>query len=275
MLRLRGLLVKMFPVFSHLCYNIAMKMGEERKANIGDRWYQKGWVIFGLILIFIVCIGLILFIVKTAGYYFEIKEGKTKQEFIPIATPTAEMRMEQLLREKERASLKDKVTAREGDPFFGPEDAELEIVVFEDFGCPYCKMAQSTIAGLKRLRPDIKITIRDFPILELHPNSMVAAQAARCVWGQGKEIKYWRFRDMLYNRQSQHDLSSLAVMVNEVGADGAAFQLCMQQHGVASEINQSVLDAESAGVSATPTFFIDGIMVEGVHEAEKLLKLIE
>jgi protein-disulfide isomerase len=265
----------MCALFSDLCYNIRMKMEEAGKMNISKPWYRKGWVILGLFLLAVVCLGLVAFISKSIGFYQDIKSGKSGGEFMPIGTPTAEMRMEQLLSEREILKVKEVVKAREGDPFFGPKDAEHEIVMFEDFGCPYCKMAQATITDIKNLRPDIKISLRDFPITELHPNSIKAAQASRCIWRQGDTDIYFKYRGLLFSRQNQHDELSLAAMAYEVGASGSAFNLCMKQQGVVSRINQSILDAESVGVQATPTMFVDGIRVEGVHEAEKILSLIE
>jgi protein-disulfide isomerase len=238
-------------------------------------WYKKGWVIFGLFLSFFVILGLLVFAVKVYGYYQEIKHGVAVKDFMPIAEPTAAMKMQNVLVQQERVRLKNTVKGREGEPFAGDKESVNEIVIFHDYGCPYCKMSVETIFEIKNKRPDIKISIRDYPIIELHQNSFDAAKAARCVWSQGKNEVYWRFFELLYNRQNQQDAYSLREYAREIGADINVFNSCMNQTVLTSAINQSILDAEMAGVNATPTFFVNGIKLEGVYDASKILKLIE
>ncbi len=252
-----------------------MKMEEKNNAMLKVSWYRKGWVILGLFLLCVVGLGLFLFINRSIEHYKELKSGVSQSEFMPIGAPTAEMKMEQLLQEKNRDQRKELVKAQASDPFFGPKDAEHEIVFFEDFGCPFCKMSQSLILALIQSSSDIKIVLRDFPITELHPNSLNASRAARCVWRQGDQNKYLRYRDLLFSRQEQHDISSLFSMASEVGAESLAFKICMEQKSATTMINQSIMDAESAGVTATPTFFVDGIKVEGVRDYSTVMQMIK
>ena len=252
-----------------------MKIKEDLRLGSNRPWYLNLWVIFGLILGVVVFIGLIQFFYKTYIYYQIIKSGQVVDRFMPIAEPTVEMKMQSLMVQKERDRVRQIVKARDNDPFWGPKDAEHEVVVFEDFGCPYCKMAQATISDLYKLRPDIKITFRDYPITELHPNAKIAAQASRCIWQQGDINKYNRYHETLYSHQNELDLASLESFASNIGGDISAFSLCMQQQGIQIMINQSILDAENAGVEATPTVFINGVKVEGVHEAGKLLELLK
>lgn len=262
--------------FCFICYNTRMKMEENQNNHQRKKWYQKIWVITGMVLAGIVIIGLVLFAYKTYGFYRDIKSGNLGgADFMPISQPTEEMRMQELLRDRQREQNRAKVRGQEGDPYYGPENAEQEIVVFVDYGCPYCKMAAGTVEDLKRNAEGVKITIRDFPIVELHPQAMSAAKAARCVWRQGDPAKYGQYSNLLYLRQGSHDEQSLKQYAAEVGAETLAFSLCMRQQGVVNQINRSIMDAETAGVTATPTFFIDGIKIEGVHDASKLLKLLD
>lgn len=275
MLSANSLLVKMYSWFSDLWYNAGMLIKEETNAALGAPWYKRGWVVFGLILSFFVVLGLLSFAVKVFGYYQDIKHGVSAKDFLPISEPTAEMKMQNTLAVQQRAMLKNLIKGKDGEPFAGDKNSVNEIVVFVDYGCPYCKMTVGTIMELKSERPDIKISIRDFPIVELHPNAVNAAKSARCVWSQGGSDVYWRYHELLYNRQEKHDQVSLRDYVREVGADLKSYDSCINQSALDSLINQSIMDAETAGVSATPTFFVNGIKLEGVYDADKLLKLID
>jgi protein-disulfide isomerase len=252
-----------------------MKIEEDIGIRGKTPWYLNVWVLLGFVLVVVVLFGLAQFAIKTYGFYQMAKSGQAADSFIPIAEPTAEMKMNTLLAQKERDRVRQNVKGREGDPFVGPSDAVHEIVIFEDFFCPYCKMAQATISELMRLRPDVKISFRDYPITELHPDAKIAAQAARCVWQQGDLNKYLRYREFLYSTQNNLETNLMIQYVSTLGLKQSAFSTCIQQQSGVAPINRSILDAESAGVTATPVFFIDGIKVEGVHEASKLLELLK
>ncbi len=247
---------------------------EELNKMQDTSWYKNFWVILGLIFSFFVLVGLFLFAVKVYGYYQDIKSGKVNKEFMPISEPTMEMKMRNTLAEQQRITLKDLIKGKDGEPFAGDKNSVNEIVVFVDYGCPYCKMIVGTIMELKTKRPDIKISIRDFPIVDLHPNAINAAKASRCVWSQGKADVYWRYHELLYNRQDKLDSTSLRDYAREIGVDIKNFDYCVNQSVLDSLINQSIMDAEMAGVTATPTFFVNGVKLEGVYDAEKLLKFI-
>src|SRR5262245_19827292 len=85
----------------------------------------------------------------------------------------------------------------DGAPVRGSAHAQVTIVEFSDFHCPYCKQVQPT---LKRLLSDhgdrVRLAYRDFPLDQLHPSARKAAEAARCASDQGK---FWEFHDKLYS----------------------------------------------------------------------------
>ena len=266
----------MGALFSVLCYNNEMQNPGGFNIEQKKLWYRNPWIIAGFLLLGIIFFGLFLFVGKTWSYYQAIKQGQDiEQEFMPLSQPTAQMQLEEKMKEKQKKLFRDLVKGDENDPFFGPENAEKEIVYFGDYGCPYCKMAAGTIQNLLRMAPEVKITMRDFPIVELHPDSMLAAQAARCVWRQGDPAKYLLFINTLYSRQDDHSVQALDRYAVEAGVENLSYSICMEQKSVLRNIEVSIQDAEKAGVTATPTFFIDGMKVEGVHDADKLLKLLE
>lgn len=170
--------------------------------------------------------------------------------------------------------IKKLVTGRPGDPFAGAEDAEHEIVVFVDYGCPYCKLAHTAIRDIIRAHPEIKVTIRDYPVTQLHPDAKNAAIAARCIWNQGESDDYWRYVDLLYAHQDAQGISSLRSYARQMNADLNAYDNCIRSSQVNLAIGQSVLDAENAGISGTPTFFVDGRIMVGVFDAAAILETL-
>ncbi len=91
----------------------------------------------------------------------------------------------------------------EGAPYKGPPDAQVVIVEFEDFFCPFCKESQRTLDELLARYPNkIRLVHKDFPIDDLHPGARQAHLAARCADEQGK---FWAYHDELFDRAPQSD----------------------------------------------------------------------
>ncbi len=81
-------------------------------------------------------------------------------------------------------------------PFRGADIAQIVIVKFEDFQCPYCKAVQPTFLDLlKRYDGKVRLVHKDLPLDAIHPQARPAAEAARCAGDQGK---FWEYHDKLY-----------------------------------------------------------------------------
>ena len=83
-----------------------------------------------------------------------------------------------------------------GAPSKGSEKAEVTIVKFEDFQCPYCKAVQPNFQEvLKRYDGKVRLVHKDLPLDQIHPQARQAAEAARCADDEGK---FWEYHDKLY-----------------------------------------------------------------------------
>ena len=224
-------------------------------------WYKRGWVITGLALSVVTLFGLGLFVRQTYIYM-----GQISKPWIPTpANSKTSTKQDQtnLLAQAQQAKIADMVKGRPGDPFAGPATATKQVVEFLDFDCPVCQQAAPQVLNLISKHPDIKFVIRDYPITDLHPDAMNAAKSARCVWNQGNPANYWRFYQLLFSTQGQHNVDSLRQNALLVGADPTAYDQCLSSNLVESSINQSILDAENVNIQGTPTFFVDGLRQEG------------
>lgn len=139
-------------------------------------------------------------------------------------------------------------------PSRGEKTAQLTIVEFSDYECPFCgRHVKETWPQLQKDYIDTgkaKIVFVDFPLESIHKNALKAAEAARCAGEQGK---YWQMHDRLY--ASQDTLSAWATHAAAVGVDVARFESCMASGKFADEIRKDIVMGRSAGVSGTPSFF--------------------
>ncbi|MFZ2098725.1 MAG: DsbA family protein [Anaerolineales bacterium] len=147
------------------------------------------------------------------------------------------------------------------DPKQGVDDAQVTIIEFSDYQCPYCADADKSIKTLlDQYNGKILFVYRDFPLKNSHQYAFQAAEAADCA---GKQNKYWEMHDVLFINQENLDTSSLKEYATQLSLNQAQFDLCLANNEFESEINKDLEDGKSYGVTGTPTFFINGYMMEG------------
>jgi protein-disulfide isomerase len=149
--------------------------------------------------------------------------------------------------------------AHEG-PARGPADAPVTIVEFSDFQCPYCREAVQTLKRIEAQFPgQVRIVFRDFP-LPNHADAPRAAEAAACADEQGQ---FWEMHDALFAAQSALRPADLERRADELTLDGKRFRECVASGRHTSRWQQGRALGQLHGVSATPTFFINGRIVTG------------
>src|SRR5215212_3056261 len=78
----------------------------------------------------------------------------------------------------------------------GGPAADLELVMYGDFECPYCTASQSILERVRdRLGDRLAFVFRHFPLEQIHPHARQAAEAAEAAAAQGK---FWEMHDALY-----------------------------------------------------------------------------
>ncbi len=154
----------------------------------------------------------------------------------------------------------------------GPPDAPLSVVEFSDFQCPFCAQAFRDLRALMRERPEMSLVFRHFPLdtscnshvsQALHPDACLAACAAECAGQQGR---FWEYHDVLFENHDHLERESLFRYARKIGLDLAAFRTCLESPDTRDRIGLDIEAGVRAGVSSTPTLFINGRMVAGALE---------
>lgn len=161
------------------------------------------------------------------------------------------------------------------DPYLGREDAEVVIVEFSDYQCPYCKrFRDQTLPKIMNNYGDsVKLVYRDFPLQRVHPMAFNASVAANCAGEQGM---YFEFHDLLFENterwSSSRDFSPYA---QELGLDMEKFSSCLSSERAREEVRDDIQDARRVGVSSTPTFFVNGVLIEGARPYSSFKQVID
>ncbi len=146
------------------------------------------------------------------------------------------------------------------NPTLGSPVAPVEVVVFSDFECPFCRNAEPALARLRERFPEEVVFVwKHFP-LSIHQRARPAAEAAQCASDQGQ---FWSFHDHLFADPSLLQPSGLMATATMVGLDAQAFERCVSAGIHAPDVASDTAAGERAGVSGTPTVFINGMAFVG------------
>ena len=149
----------------------------------------------------------------------------------------------------------------EGSPADGPADAPVTLVEFSDFECPFCARFFPTLKQLKENYGDqLRVVYRQFPLSNLHPNAIKAAQASLCAHEQGE---FWGMHDLLFEEQDRLDDEALKERADKLEMDRQAFDLCLGLSHHTETIRRDMTEGRAAGVNGTPALFVNGMSVPG------------
>jgi len=117
----------------------------------------------------------------------------------------------------------------------------------------------------------VRLVIRNFPLAALHPHAFEAAEAAAAARSQGK---FWEYIDLLFKNQGTLDRDSLKKYASQAGLDRKQFDGDFDSAKYEPVLRRDIEDGEAYGVEATPTFFINGVVLTE-YSAEGLRAAIE
>ena len=150
----------------------------------------------------------------------------------------------------------------------GPATAQVTLVEYGDYQCPYCLQAYPIMLDIQEhLRDRLRLVFRNFPLTTIHPEAQIAAEAAESAGAQGK---FWPMHDYLFEHQSRLDHDSLLGYAADIGLDVPRFKRDLDTHALAPRVRQDFLSGVRSGVNGTPTFFINGLRHDGPWDLETL-----
>ncbi len=160
----------------------------------------------------------------------------------------------------------------------GNQTAKVTLIEFADFQCPACAAYEGLVQKvLADNAQDVKLVFRHFPLIQIHPNALLAAKASEAAALQGK---FWEMHDMLYAKQQEwsSSASAKALMVGYASLLNLSvkqFEADLTSEAVEKKIMAEYQEAMRLKVPGTPTFFLNGKMIESPRSPEEFTKLIQ
>lgn len=174
-------------------------------------------------------------------------------------------------------------------PWMGSKDAKVTIVNYDDFQCPFCsRMHQALVNDVMKSYGDrVKLVYKDFPLTAIHPWATRASVNANCLATQSND-SYWAYANAVHARAPEISANRSRGLTDQFGqldslaleqgrqykVDEAKLQACINKQDE-SAVKASMAEAESLGVQATPTLFVNGVRLEGALPPSELRAAID
>ena len=167
--------------------------------------------------------------------------------------------------------LKGNVTPE--DHSQGADDAKVTLVEYGDYQCSHCAAAYPVVKRLQeRFGESLRFVFRNFPLAEAHPMAEASAEAAEYAATQDK---FWQMHDGIYEHQTQLSNELLRTLGIQNGLDVKAMAEALKQHTFRSLVKKDFMSGVRSGVNGTPTFFINGVILDGEANFETLAAAIK
>ena len=153
----------------------------------------------------------------------------------------------------------------------GPADAPVTLVEYGDYECPYCGEAYPMLKAVQAaLGYQLRFVFRNFPITELHPHALRAAQFAEAAAEAGQ---FWAAHDLIYEHQDALSEADLFGYGRQLKLDPVALKSAFEGR-LDARIQRDFLGGVRSGVNGTPSLFINGTRYDGPRDADSLIALL-
>jgi cyclophilin family peptidyl-prolyl cis-trans isomerase/protein-disulfide isomerase len=222
--------------------------------------------------------GLILFLLSVV--LAACQSSNTDRQEMPTGTPMADCEPVSFNPTPEPTLAALLPPAEPGDWVKGSENPLLTIIEYSDFQCPACAAAAPVLAQLQAENPeDVRIIYRHFPLMSIHGNAALAAQASEAA---GKQEKFWEMHDLLFEEQG--NWSSLSVdefedwliqKAEDLDLDVERFQSDLASPELVALAEQAWNRGQEIGLPGTPFLVVNNRPYQGPADLATLSSFLD
>ncbi len=167
------------------------------------------------------------------------------------------------------------------EPSMGTPGADVVMVEFSDFECPYCKEEAAMLRQnlLSAYPKQVRLYFKTFPIESLHPWAKPAAIAAKCVFRQ-TPTAFWDFHDWIFAHQTDISADNVKDKVidwakGQKDIDAVQLGQCMDTKATEAEVDKDLAEGRGLQVDRTPTIFVNGRRINSAIDWPSLRSIID
>lgn len=148
---------------------------------------------------------------------------------------------------------------KDSDHILGNKDAEVAIIVYDDWECPFCKIFhETTKQAVEEYNGKVSLVYRQFPLEMLHQQARTEAEASECVAKLGGNEAFWKFIDLVLETTTSNDgldLTLLPKFATQSGVNLVDYNACVKNGDTKAIVDQQLQEGQDAGVTGTPGAF--------------------
>jgi Na+:H+ antiporter, NhaA family len=149
----------------------------------------------------------------------------------------------------------------------------VTVVIYADFLCPYCRRLRPVMVKLRETFGDrMAYVFRHFPNERAHPGAEFMSRAAEAAAVQGR---FWEVFDWLYEQEPPITQEQVFAFARSIGLDMEAFDRDLHDDAALRRVLDDLEEGRRAGVTGTPTVFIDGVRYDGAWEFHSMAEAVE
>ena len=193
-------------------------------------------------------------------------EGLVREYILahPEILPEAMNRLEANGAARQIAAQRDRIETPFAGAVLGNPQGTLTLVQFTDYACGYCRQSVADIAALTAAHPDLRVVVREMPIL-----SRESEQAARMALSAARQGRYAAFHDAMFSGE-RPGAASIAAAAQKAGVDSGAAAPVANGTEVTNELAGNVALGKELGITGTPAWVIGDKLLIGAIGREAL-----
>lgn len=159
------------------------------------------------------------------------------------------------------------------DHIQGLADAPFTLVEYGDYECPFCGEAYTIIKEVQeRLGDKLCFAYRNFPLANIHPHALHAAEAAEAA---DEQKHFWEMHDLLFENQDALEDTDLARYAQALGLNAERLMSEVLMEELMPRVQEDFKSGTRGGVNGTPTLFINGQRYDGPREVDLIVATIK
>jgi protein-disulfide isomerase len=169
------------------------------------------------------------------------------------------------------ASLHRQIQNDSVAPTIAPAGADVTMVVFSDYQCPYCRKVHPALEQLRREDPKLRVVYRDWPVF-----GAVSREAARTAIAANYQGRHAAFNNALMQTQGRITSQSIRIAADRAGVDWARLQADLVKHDEAIDaaLARTHRYARAIGLAGTPALVIGRYLLPGAVELPTLREAV-
>lgn len=170
---------------------------------------------------------------------------------------------------KQLAAVQDEVEAQFPGAVLGNPNGKVTLVEFTDYACGYCRQSVKEVEALIALHPDLKVVVRELPIL-----SPASADAAKMALAAAQQGRYAQFHNAMF-AAGKPDPAAIDAAARTAGLDMAKARTAAADPRLEAELQKNIEMARQLGFNGTPSWVIGDQIISGAVGRDRLSKAIE